>query len=161
MAPVALARRTDLFFGNSYTYFNGGGMELMVKKAARRSFEHNRWLKPVPQAVQKLPRHLKISTEPTRRRGKRDHRQPSTGWDLEFVLQDQSAVPAFVFSDLWYDSLEAGVELNSLATTGAVTMFPPNVGSPIWRRPGLILLNYLKMQIPKLSGYGSISLSCE
>jgi hypothetical protein len=47
----------------------------------------------------------------------------NTSWDL-VVLQDQSAVPAYFYSDLLWDSLEAGVKLNKhIEPTGAVTIF--------------------------------------
>jgi hypothetical protein len=47
----------------------------------------------------------------------------NTSWDL-VVLRDQSVVPAYTYSDLWWDSLNAGVELNNLIETiGAVAMF--------------------------------------
>jgi hypothetical protein len=60
----------------------------------------------------------------------------NTSWDL-VVLQDQSGVPAYTFSAPWWDSLEAGVELNKLVEpTGAITMFlltsgPQNAPTPV------------------------------
>jgi hypothetical protein len=47
----------------------------------------------------------------------------NTKWDL-VVLQDQSTLPAYTYSELWNQSRDAGVELNKLIEpTGAVTMF--------------------------------------
>ena len=47
----------------------------------------------------------------------------NTSWDL-VVLQDQSVVPAYVYSDIWEASLAAGAEIHRLIQpSGAVTMF--------------------------------------
>jgi hypothetical protein len=124
MAPVASADERIFFFGNSLTYYNGG-MERMVKALLEEASNTTVEAQASTQNSAKLPRHLQ---ELDGTNGDTAARQAlitgnNTSWDL-VVLQDQSSVPAYTYSEVWYDSLEAGVELNKLIEpTGAVTMF--------------------------------------
>jgi hypothetical protein len=83
----------------------------------------------------------------------------NTSWDF-VILQDQSAVPADIYSELWWDSLDAGVELNKLIEpTGAVTMFLLTWG----RQKGLgsddFFTDFLKMQAYLNAGYRQYQLA--
>jgi hypothetical protein len=127
MAPVASAASADqriFFFGNSYTYYNGG-IDLMVKALLEESLSVTVEAQVFTGNGAKLPRHLQ---ELDGTNGDTAARQAlitgsNTSWDL-VVLQDQSMVPAYHYSSDFYASRDAGVEINKLIEpTGAVTMF--------------------------------------
>jgi hypothetical protein len=147
MAAVALADERIFFFGNSYTYFHGG-MELMVKALLEEALNITVDAQRSTPNAAKLPRHL-ADLDGTN--GDTAARQALitgniTSWDL-VVLQDQSGVPAYTYSALWWDSLEAGVELNKLIEpTGAVTMFLLTWGRQKGVGPDDFFSDYAKMQ---------------
>jgi hypothetical protein len=124
IAPISVADERIFFFGNSYTYYSNG-MQFMVKALLEEALNTTVEAQASTPNGAKLPRHLQ-DLDGTN--GDTAARQAlitgnNTSWDL-VVLQDQSAVPAYIYSDLWYQSQEAGVELNNLIEpTGAVTMF--------------------------------------
>jgi hypothetical protein len=112
------------FFGNSYTSFHGG-MEKMVAALLEESLGVTVKAKGRYRNAAKLSRHL---ADLDGSNGDNSARQAlitgnNTRWNL-VILQDQSAVPAYVASDLFKKSRKAGVQLHKLiAPTGAVTMF--------------------------------------
>jgi hypothetical protein len=124
IAPVALAEERIFFFGNSYTYYNGG-QEKMVQALLEEALNTTVEAQASTKGGRKFTRHL---AELDGSKGDTAARQAlitgnNTSWDL-VVLQDQSRLPGYTYSDLWYDSLEAGVEIqNQIEPTGAVTMF--------------------------------------
>jgi hypothetical protein len=154
MAPVALAEHRIFFFGNSYTYFNGG-MENMVQALLEEALKTTVDSRASTINEAKLTRHLQ-DLDGTN--GDTAARQAlitgnNTSWDL-VVLQDQSTVPAYLFNDAWYQSQEAGVKLNKLIEpTGAATMFLLTWG----RQRGLgadeFFPDYPKMQRYLNTGY--------
>jgi hypothetical protein len=160
MAPVASADQRIYFFGNSYTYFSGG-MELMVKALLEEALSTTVEAKRSAPGGAKLPGHLR-DLDGTN--GDTVQRQAlitgnNTSWDL-VVLQDQSVVPAYVYSDIWEDSLNAGVELNNLIEpTGAVTMFLSTWGRQRGLGPDHFFSDYLKMQAYLNLGYRKYQLA--
>jgi hypothetical protein len=124
MAPVALADERIFFFGNSYTYFHGG-MELYVKALLEEALNTTVEARRSTYNGGRLPAHL-ADLDGTN--GDTSQRQAlitgnNTSWDL-VVLQDQSVVPALLFSNIWEASLAAGAEIHRLIQpSGAVTMF--------------------------------------
>jgi hypothetical protein len=147
MAPVALAEHRIFFFGNSFIYFNGG-MENMVQALLEEALNTTVEAQASTPSAAKLPRHL-ADLDGTN--GDTAARQAlitgiNTSWDL-VVLQDQSGVPAYTYSELWWDSLEAGVNLNKLIEpTGAVTMFLLTWGRQKGVGPDDFFSDYSKMQ---------------
>jgi hypothetical protein len=115
VAPVASVDQRLFFFGNSYSQFHNG-LDWIVKNLLEEAFPNANIEtgRSVPNGA-KLPRHLQ---ELDGTNGDTAPRQAlitgnNTRWDL-VVLQDQSAVPAYIYSDLWYQSQEAAVKLNKL-----------------------------------------------
>jgi hypothetical protein len=155
MAPEALADERIFFFGNSYTYY-GGGMENAVKALLEEASPNiNVEAQRSTGNGAKLPRHL-ADLDGTN--GDTAARQAlitgnNTSWDL-VVLQDQSAVPAYIYSDLFDDSLAAGTEIHRLIQpTGAVTMFLLTWGRQRGLGPDEFFSDYSKMQQYLTFGY--------
>jgi hypothetical protein len=126
MTPVALAEERIFFFGNSYTFYNGG-QEKMVQALLEEALNTTVEAQASTKGGRKLTRHL---AELDGSRGDTAARQAlitgnNTSWDL-VVLQEQSLIPGYTYeySELWEDSREAGVKIqNLIEPTGAVTMF--------------------------------------
>jgi hypothetical protein len=126
--PIVMAQEEAdqriFFFGNSYTSFHGG-MEKMVAALLEESLGTTVQAKGRYRNAAKLTRHL---ADLDGSNGDNSARQAlitgnNTSWNL-VVLQDQSAVPAYVGSGLFKKSKQAGVKLHKLIEpTGAVTMF--------------------------------------
>jgi hypothetical protein len=159
-APVALADERIFFFGNSYTYFHGG-VELMVKALLEEALNTTVEAQANTHNGARLPTHLK-DLDGTN--GDTAARQAlitgnNTSWDL-VVLQDQSEVPAYTYSPLWWDSLKAVVELNNLiATTGAVTMFLLTWGRQEGVEGDTFFTDFPSMQIYLNAGYRQYQLA--
>jgi hypothetical protein len=160
MAPVALAEQRVFFFGSSYTYFNGG-MENMVQALLEEGLKTTVDARASSINEATLARHLQ-DLDGTN--GNTVARQAlitgnNTSWNL-VVLQDQSTVPAYLFTEHWYECQEAGVKLNKwIETTGAVTMFLLTWG----RQKGLgsdeFFPDYSKMQRYLNTGYQQYQLA--
>jgi hypothetical protein len=152
--PVALADDRIFFFGNSFTYFHGG-MELMVKALLEEASGTSVEAQANTHNGARLTRHLQ-DLDGTN--GETVARQAlitgnNTSWDL-VVLQDQSSVPAYTYSDSWYESRDAGVELNKLIEpTGAVTMFLHTWGYREGVDGDPLLTDFPSMQIYLDTGY--------
>jgi hypothetical protein len=152
--PVALADDRIFFFGNSFTYFHGG-MELMVKALLEEASSTTVEAQASTANGARLTRHL-ADLDGTN--GETAARQAlitgnNTSWDL-VVLQDQSSVPAYTYSDSWYESRDAGVELNKLIEpTGAVTMFLHTWGYREGVDGDPLLVDFPSMQIYLDTGY--------
>jgi hypothetical protein len=145
-APVAVADERLFFIGNSYSQFHNG-LDWIVKNLMEEAS---------PNAVIETGRSFSNGASLSRHLGNIDGtngdtalRQAlitgdNTSWDL-VVLQDQSTIPAFIFSDLWYQSRDAGVELHNLIEpTGAAMMFLET-----WGRQGALddfFTDYTTMQ---------------
>jgi hypothetical protein len=155
MAPVALAEERIYFLGNSYTSFHNG-LDWMVKALLEEASPNTtvEAQRSAPNGA-KLPRHLQ-DLDGTNGDTAARHALitgNNTSWDL-VVIQDQSGVPAYTYSDLWWDSLEAGVELNKLIEpTGAVTMFLLTWGRQKGVGPDDFFSDYPKMQRYLNTGY--------
>jgi hypothetical protein len=156
-STVALAEEADqriFFFGNSFTYYNGG-VELMVKAMLEEALGTTVEAQASTHNGAKLPRHLQDLDGSN---GETVARQAlitgnNTSWDL-VVLQDQSSVPAYTYSDSWYESRDAGVELNKLIEpTGAVTMFLHTWGYREGVDGDPLLTDFPSMQIYLDTGY--------
>jgi hypothetical protein len=161
MAPVTLADQQRIFFfGNSYTYYHGG-LDLMVKAMLEEALSTTVEAQASTHNGAKLPRHLQ-DLDGTN--GDTAPRQAlitgnNTNWDL-VVLQDQSGVPAYTYSDLWRDSLEAGVGLHKLIEpTGAVTIFLLTWGRQNGVGPNDFFTDYPKMQEYLNFGYRQYQLA--
>jgi hypothetical protein len=154
MAPVAMAEHRIFFFGNSYTFFNGG-MENMVQALLEEALKTTVDSRASTINEAKLTRHLQ-DLDGTN--GNTAARQAlitgnNTSWNL-VVLQDQSTVPAYLFNDAWYQSQEAGAKLNKLIEpTGAATMFLLTWGRQRGLGPDELFPDYPKMQRYLNTGY--------
>jgi hypothetical protein len=123
-APAALAEKRIFFFGNSYISFSGG-MDMMVQTLLEEA------LNETVETRANLWNNAKLADHLQDLNGTNGDTRPrealitgnNTKWDL-VVLQDQSALPAYTYSELFNQSRDAGVELNKLIEpTGAITMF--------------------------------------
>jgi hypothetical protein len=150
MAPTALAGEEQRihFFGNSYTSWNNNGLERFVQRLLEESLNFN----------------TTVYTDSTTRNGAdlTDHvgsaREKLLGgsnprWDM-VVIQDQSTIPAYIYSNSWYDSMDAGVALNNIIEeTGAVTMFFQTWGRQRGLKNSDFFTNYTIMQDYLTFGY--------
>jgi hypothetical protein len=123
MAPLAVADERIFFFGNSYTYFHGG-MELFVKALLEEALNTTVEARRSTYNGGRLPAHL-ADLDGTK--GDTSQRQAlitgdNISWDL-VVLQDQSTVPALLYSPVWEESRAAAAEMHRLIQpSGAVTI---------------------------------------
>jgi hypothetical protein len=154
MAPAALAEEQRIhFFGNSYTSFSGG-LETFVKRLLEESLNYNTtvYAKRTTRNGARLSTHLGYAREKLLESG-------NPRWDL-VVLQDQSVIPAYLYSNIWYESLNAGVELNKIIEeTGAVTMFMQTWGRQRGLKRDAFFTNYTIMQDYLTRGYREYQLA--
>jgi hypothetical protein len=158
-APVTSARERIYFFGNSYID-GSGGMEKMVKALLEEGLNTTVDARSNTRNGARLTTQLQY-LDGTLGSGARTAliTGTNTNWDL-VVLQGQSAIPAYIYSDLWYESLEAGVEINKLLEpTGAVTMFLLTWGRQRGLKDEPFFPNFRKMQEYLTYGYRQFQLA--
>jgi hypothetical protein len=158
-APVASARERIYFFGNSYIK-GSGGMEKMVKALLEEGLNTTVDARSNTRNGARLTTQLQY-LDGTLGSGARRAliTGNNTNWDL-VVLQDQSTIPAYTYSKLWYASLNAGVEINKLIEpTGAVTMFLLTWGRQRGLKNEPFFPNFRKMQEYLNFGYRQYQLA--